>query len=368
MSKSASRRRPLLTAVLVVLIVAVPLGVFAWGRTSGTFRVRHIVLSGARPTHDKALNGVLRRHFLGSNLFLVTTARVRSALSTFPFVAGLSVNRDFPGTLKVHMSEYVPAALLTRGGLWYVVSKEGRVLAAAVVKQPVGSASPGTGTGVSTSTSPTPGTSTSPTTSTSTAPTTSTSTSPTTSTSPSAGASPGATGSGSPDSTASPSPSATSIPRPAAGVKLPRGTRRLPVIVATTPLTVGATVADAQVRAALVVLGRLPTALRRAALGAGATDSSIRVYVTGGLTVEFGGTAHLTAKMIALKAVLGRYHARGVTCTFVDVSVPDRPLAAPLLIAGSTQSTTGATPSPGASSTASPSTSPTPAGSPTSTP
>jgi hypothetical protein len=360
MSDSGTRRRhPILTAVLVVLIVAVPLGVFAWGRTSGTFRVRHIVLSGARPAHDKALDGALRRRFLGSNLFLVTTGRVRAALSGFPFVARVSVNRDFPGTLRVHMSEYVPAALLTSGGRWYVVSKEGRVLAAAVVKQPKAATSPGG--------SASPTTSTQPTTSTSTQPTTSTSTQPTDGVSPSTSASLGAGATSNP--TAAPSPSSTAIPRPTADVKLPRGTRRLPAIVSATPVAVGATVNDPHVRAALLVLGALPTALRRDVMGAGATDTSIRIYTAGGLTVEFGGAARLTAKVIALKAVLGRYHAHGVTCTFVDVSVPDRPLAAPVLSSGASQSVGGTTPTPGASSGTT-STSPTPSasGSPTSTP
>jgi hypothetical protein len=108
-------------------------------------------------------------------------------------------------------------------------------------------------------------------------------------------------------------------------------------------------------------------------LGAGATDTSIRVYTTSGLTVEFGGTARLTAKVMALKAVLGRYRARGVTCTFVDVSVPDRPLAAPVLSGGAAQSVGAATPTPGASPSATPTTpantpSITPSGSPASTP
>ena len=77
-------------------------------------------------------------------------------------------------------------------------------------------------------------------------------------------------------------------------------------------------------RDALTVLAALPGALRRGALGASATDTSIRVYVKGGPTVEFGDTTRLTAKILALKAVLARYRARGFACTFVDVSVPDR--------------------------------------------
>lgn len=365
MSKvGARRRRAFVTAALVVLIVAVPLGVFAWGRTSGTFRVRHIVLSGARPTHTKALDRVLQRRFLGANLFLVTSGRVRAALSGFPFVFRVSVNRDFPGTLRVHMSEYVPAALLSSGGLWYVVSKEGRVLAAARVKAaatgtstPGASAAPGTTATTGTSVSPSPGAS----------PTPGTSASPDTGASPGTSTSPG-TGATGQSSTTSPSTSSTSIPHPATNVKLPRGTRTLPVIVTTTPLAVGKTVVDPLVRAALTVLGALPAALRRDVLGAGATDTSVRVYVASGPTVEFGGTTRLTAKVLALRAVLGRYRARGVTCTFVDVSVPDRPLAAPLLSPGSTQSS-ATTPTPGPSSSTTQGTpTTTPAGTPTSAP
>ncbi len=146
---------------LIVLIVAVPLGVFAWGRTAGTFKVRHIVVSGARPAHAKALRVVLRQRFLGTNLFLATTARVRAALSGFPYVDRVAIDRDFPNTLQVRMTEYVPAALLSSGGHWYVVSREGRVLAQATGAASAGSSSPVAGSSSSAAGS-SPGTSASP--------------------------------------------------------------------------------------------------------------------------------------------------------------------------------------------------------------
>ena len=217
------RRRVLATVALAALIVVVPLGVYAWGRTSSTFRVRHIVVSGARPAHAKAVRLVLRRGFLGANLFSVTAARVRAALAGFPYVDRVAVDRDFPGTLKVRMTEYVPAALLLSAGRWYIVSTEGRVLAeaadtAAAGASPSGSSSPGS----SPSSPPSPS-------------------------SPSTGqTSPSPSGSSSP-----PSPSSTSLPEPAASVALPRGARHLPVIVTDAPLVVGRTVADTRVRGAL---------------------------------------------------------------------------------------------------------------------
>ena len=135
---------------------------------------------------------------------------------------------------------------------------------------------------------------------------------------------------------------------------LPHGTRHLPVIVTDASLRVGGTVTDPHVRNALAVLAALPRPLRRTVLGASATETSIRVYVRAGPTIEFGDTGALAGKVLALKAVLGRYRARHVTCTFVDVSVPDRPLGAPLLPAPSVQAPTPTVTAPTSSATSTP--------------
>ena len=328
MTAGGARRRGTLVAVaLAVLIVGVPAGVWAWGRSSSTFDVRHIVLTGARPAHARAVRGALDRHLLGVNLFRVSTARVRAALAAFPYVADVTIDRDFPGTLKVRMTEYVPSALVLASDGWFVVAAEGRVLAAGVERP--GAPTPSS-TALSASASPSPGA------------TPRASGSPAAGASPSPGTSPG--GAAAP----SPSPSVTALPRPDTGVKLPRGTRGLPVVVTTARLAVGTTISDPHALAALRVLAALPCALRHKALGATATDTSIRVAISGGSLIEFGDASQLRAKVLALEAVLGRYRAQHVTCTFVDVSVPDRPLGAPLLRAPATQSTVTATPGTGA--------------------
>jgi cell division septal protein FtsQ len=365
MSEAAPRRRRTLgTVALIVLIVAVPLGVFAWGRTAGTFKVRHIVVSGARPGHAKALRVVLRERFLGTNLFLATTARVRAALSGFPYVDQVSINRDFPNTLKVRMTEYVPAALLSSGGHWYVVSSEGHVLAEATGAASAGSSSSAAGpSSPAAGASPVVGASPSVGASPTTAETPAAGSSPTTTASPSGGAAASPPGQGSAATT--PAPSSTSLPEPGAGVVLPRGARHLPVIATGVPVRVGGTVGDPHVRAALAVLAALPRPLRSGARGASATDTSIRLYVNGGPTIEFGDTSALAAKVLAVKAVLGRYRVRHVTCTFVDVSVPDRPLGAPLLPAPSTQT---AAPTPTSSSSPTGTATSTPQNSPSGTP
>ena len=232
-----------------------------------------------------------------STSFAISTARVRSALAGFPYVADLTIDRDFPDTLRVRMTEYVPAALVLSGGRWYVVASAGRVLAVApqtgetvaagsaspgaaaspgANSSPAGVASPPSGTTAATTESPAPGASGSP-----------------------------AAGGSATGATATPSPSSTDLPRPPADVKLPHGTRTLPVIVTAVPLSVGATIADTRVRAELSVLAALPRSLRRSVLGVRATATSIRVLVSGGPTIEFGDTSRLTAKVLALRAVLG---------------------------------------------------------------
>ena len=55
-----------------------------------------------------------------------------------------------------------------------------------------------------------------------------------------------------------------------------------------TPLSVGTTVADPHVRRRWPCSPPCPRALRRTALGARATDTSIIVYESGGLRIEFG--------------------------------------------------------------------------------
>ena len=334
------RRRALTTVALALLIIAVPLAVYTWGRESGTFQVRRVVVAGQRPAHTRVLRTVLRERFLGVNLFMVSTARVRAALAGFPYVDRVVIDRDFPDTLRVRMTEYVPAALLLSAGRWYVVSSGGRVLAQASMSAAEGSpsstASPKTGSSPGANGAPTTGGS----------PTTSVS--PTASGSPDAGATTTGLPAGQPSASSTPKPqiSSSTLPQPAASVRLPRGARHLPVVVSSAPATVGKTLADPHARQALTVLAALPAALRRSALGARASDTSIRVYVAGGPTIEFGDTSGLAAKVLSLKAVLALYRAHHIACTYVDVSVADRPLGAPVLPAPAVQAgTPGSTPS-----------------------
>ena len=128
MTSSGRRPRVRLRALLIVLIVALPLGVYLWGRSSSAFAVQRIELSGARRVSAAKAAKTLRARFLGHNLFGVRVAQVAAALESFPYFAHVEIDRDFPDTLRVRIVEYRPAAVLFSAGRWYVVSREGRVL------------------------------------------------------------------------------------------------------------------------------------------------------------------------------------------------------------------------------------------------
>jgi hypothetical protein len=46
---------------------------------------------------------------------------------------------------------------------------------------------------------------------------------------------------------------------------------------------------------------------------------------------SWGDAARTLAKTVALRTVLARYEDEGKTCTQLDVSIPDRTLARPVL-------------------------------------
>jgi hypothetical protein len=288
---SRSGRRPtllpaLLTAALIVLL---PLVIFTVGRHSGAFTVRRVVVTGAAQLPKGTVTTLLERAYVGHNLFTIDAAAVRKTLAAYTYLADVTIDRDFPSTLRVHLIEYAPAIYLLSGQDWYVVSQEGRVLTKLKRAKPTPSPSP-TVSSSSGAASSTPG------------------------------------------ATASPGPGKKPT---TGGVTLRAGPPdpqlSLPAMRTTAPLTVGTTVSDSHVLDGLAVLAALPPALRRDAAVITTDGGTIAIEERAGLKMAFGDTSRLDAKVLALHAVLGRYASRQVTPTFVDVSVPDRPIASPRL-------------------------------------
>ena len=130
---SRPRFRLLPTVLLTLAILAVPTAVYAWGRTSSSFGIATVRVTGTHLVPEKRALRLLREEYAGRNLFSVTGGDVRKTLAPLCFVRGARIDRDFPETLAVTITEYEPAAYALAGSRWYVVDREGYVICSAAV-------------------------------------------------------------------------------------------------------------------------------------------------------------------------------------------------------------------------------------------
>jgi len=300
MSKGGGASRPrfrlLPTVLLTAAILLLPTAVYAWGRTADSFTVRRVEVSGTDVVPRRQVLRLLRHDYLGRNLFTVTTAGVRRTLKPLAYVAGVQVDRAFPHDLRVRIVEYQPALFAYAGGTWFVVAADGRVICAqAVTKQKKGG-----GDQLTTAADAGPAAA-------------------ETTVSAQAG-----------DGTALSAKELHVVEVLQAG---PHGaTLDLPRMAVSGSLKPGSTVAEPGVRNALAVIAGLPTSLRAdVAVAEASGDAQLTLRFAGGPLVMWGDASRSQAKTLALRAVLSRYQQAGKTCTFADVSVPDRVLARPVL-------------------------------------
>ncbi len=305
MAKGGGANRPrfrlLSTVLLTAAILLLPTAVYAWGRNSSSFTIKRVEVSGTDVVSRSQVMSLLRRDYLGHNLFTVTTAAVRSSLAPLAFVAGVEVDRDFPDDLRVRVIEYEPALFAYAGGHWYVVATDGRVICQQAVRKKRGSdASTAEAAGPALAVV--------------------------------AGSPAEETTSSvqSADGTTLSSKDARRLATLQAG---PRGAALdLPRMAVAGDLKPGTTVRDRGLRDALAVLEGLPGSLRAdVAVAESSGDSQLMLRFAHGPLVVWGDPSRSRAKTLALAAVLARYGQTGTTCTFADVSVPDRVLARPVL-------------------------------------
>jgi len=88
---------------------------------------------------------------------------------------------------------------------------------------------------------------------------------------------------------------------------------------------------DDEVQAALQVLERLPAQLRARVAVVRSLPAGMRLRLRSGAVADLGPLTRLNAKAAALQAVLAYYSGQKVAARYVDVSVPDRPVARPML-------------------------------------
>jgi cell division septal protein FtsQ len=304
--------------ILVVIIVGLPAGIYLWGRSANVFRVHAIVLTGMQHASQQRALALLRARFLNRNLAVISSGEVRTALRTYPYVHQVRVAHDFPDTLRIAVTEYKPVACLLTPAGWYAISAQGYVIAAL------------------------PGLAAKTTTSTAAAKTTAQAT-----TAPAASSLPAtaATASASTAASTAAASTTTAAGTPASGDTLAPSLARLltagppvplrpavPALFTTAAVHVGRVAGDPQVAAAASLVGSLPATLRTATAYVRVTAAGGELVVLrSGVQINFGDSSLVTAKVLALSAVMDFYTRKRVVPTYIDVSVPNRPLATPKL-------------------------------------
>ena len=220
----------------------------------------------------------------------------------------MTVDRAFPDTLEVGVTEYVPAAYALAGTRWYVVDENGYVICtAADAADQLGSA----GKTAQSAAKPDPA----PSSESATTTTDATTDGWTTTVDATETASPGESGGLSGRLVAGP---------PGASLPLPR-------IAVKGHVREGALLDDEVTAQKLTVIAALPNSFRRRLAAVEDEDGRLTLRFAGGPVAAWGDAERTLAKTVALRTVLAEYEDAGKTCAQIDVSIPDRTLAKPVL-------------------------------------
>jgi len=126
MGSRARRRR---TVVLGVLAGLAALGATYWTMTGPLVAIRHLKVTGYKRADGSQLDWAARVAATSGTMVNLPTARIREALSAFPWVGRVDVARDLPWGIVVEIHQARPAAVVvpTRGPRMLVTGR-GRVL------------------------------------------------------------------------------------------------------------------------------------------------------------------------------------------------------------------------------------------------
>jgi cell division protein FtsQ len=107
-------------------IAALAALLYVGARETSVFAVRTIRVEGAPPKLAQRIEAALQP-VAGESLLKLDGAEVQRLATALPQVAGVSYDRAFPNTLRVHVVTEQPLAVLRRGVDSWLVSRRGRV-------------------------------------------------------------------------------------------------------------------------------------------------------------------------------------------------------------------------------------------------
>lgn len=95
-------------------------GVFHLLVGSSHFGVNHVEITGPFRHAQGSEIAALAKIAAGKNLFFINLYEVGKKISRHPWVDHVSVRREFPHTLSIHVDEFEPVAILEAGADYYI--------------------------------------------------------------------------------------------------------------------------------------------------------------------------------------------------------------------------------------------------------
>ncbi len=117
-----------LNGLVLVAVIAAALALYEHARSDARFAVRHVAISGSVHTTKADLERVMQP-YIGANLFSLDIGRIHRDLEALPWVSRIEVEKSLPDTLRIHVVERTPAALLDDGGQVRYIDESGKAFA-----------------------------------------------------------------------------------------------------------------------------------------------------------------------------------------------------------------------------------------------
>ena len=130
---------------LGILILLIFGGIFYLICFSSPFQIKEIKISGNQKIQTQALQNLIQEQivnkfflFTSRSIFLANFLQIKAKISeTFPQIAQINLEREFPDTLTATVEERKPAAVFNQEDLYFFLDKEGVIFEDASVENPL---------------------------------------------------------------------------------------------------------------------------------------------------------------------------------------------------------------------------------------
>jgi cell division septal protein FtsQ len=121
------RALPVLGAIALIVLLWL---LFSWFRDSSLVEVRHVQVTGLTTADAPAIRRELTSTAKGMTTLRVKSGALQRSVAAYPIVHTITATAHFPSTLRIHVHEYEPVALLTvpGGGKGIAVASDGTLL------------------------------------------------------------------------------------------------------------------------------------------------------------------------------------------------------------------------------------------------